>query len=139
MFVMVVMPTVGPVYMVEVVFFCCFFCFSHSLSMPILASWSLGASLAFSGYRGAPIAAWVSPWSKPHASTDIKNKKKNKKDRSGRRTFLFVLITCFCISTFICHFYTPTLIFFLYSFFHLSCYIILYNSIIMIAIFLFFF
>ena len=36
---MVVMPTDGPVYMVKVVFFCYFFCFSHSLSMPILVSW----------------------------------------------------------------------------------------------------
>ena len=47
--------------------------------MPILASRLLGASLGFSGYRGAPIAAWVSPWSKPYASTDIKKKKKKKK------------------------------------------------------------
>ena len=78
MFVMVVMPTEGPVYMVEVVFFCCFFCFYHSFCMPILASRLLGASLAFSGYMGAPIAAWVSPWSKPYASTDIKKKKKKK-------------------------------------------------------------
>ena len=38
MLVMVVMPTDGPVYMVEVVFFCYFFCVAHSLGMPILAS-----------------------------------------------------------------------------------------------------
>ena len=76
---MVVMPTDGPVHMVEVVFLCYFFCFSHSFCMPILASKLLGASLAFSGYRGAPIAAWVSPWSKPYASTDIKKKKKKKR------------------------------------------------------------
>ena len=76
MFVMVVMPTDGPVYLVDVVFFCYFLCFSHSFCMPILASRLLGASLAFFGCRGAPIAAWVSPWSKPYVSTDIKNKKK---------------------------------------------------------------
>ena len=81
MFLVVVMPTEGPVYMVEVVFFCCFFCFCHSFCMPILASRLLGASLAFSGYRGALIAAWVSPWSKPYASTDIKKKKKQKISR----------------------------------------------------------
>ena len=73
---MVVMPTDGPVYLVDVVFFSYFLCFGHSFCMPILATWLLGASLAFSGYRGAPIAAWVSPWSKPYASTDIKKKKK---------------------------------------------------------------
>ena len=78
MFVMVVMPTEGPVYIVEVVFFCCIFCSCHSFCMPILASRLMGAWLAFSGYRGAPIAAWVSPWSKPYASTDIKKKKKKK-------------------------------------------------------------
>ena len=49
--------------------------------MPILASRLLGASLAFSGYRGAPIVAWVSPLSKLYASTDIKKKKKKKKTR----------------------------------------------------------
>ena len=51
MFVMVVMPTDGPVYMVDIVFFGDFFCFSHSFGMPILASRLLGASLAYSGYR----------------------------------------------------------------------------------------
>ena len=76
MFVMVVMPMEGPVYMVDVVFFCCLFCFCYSFCMPILASRLLGAWLAFSGYRGAPIVAWVSPWSKPYASTDLKKKKK---------------------------------------------------------------
>ena len=75
LFVIVVMPTEGPVYMVDVVFFYCFFCFCHSFCMPILASRLLGASLAFSGYRGTPIAAWVSLWSKPYASTDLKKKK----------------------------------------------------------------
>ena len=53
--------------------------------MLILASRLLGASLAFSGYRGAPIAAWVSPWSKPYASTDIKKKKKKKKHMLMRK------------------------------------------------------
>ena len=38
MFVKVVMPMDGPVHIVEVVFFWYFRCFSHSLSMPILAS-----------------------------------------------------------------------------------------------------
>ena len=51
------------------------FDFCHSFCMPILASRLLGASLAFSGYRGAPIAEWVSPWSKAFASTDIKKKR----------------------------------------------------------------
>ena len=83
-FVIVVMPTEGPVYMVEVVFFCCFICFCHSFCMPILASRFLGASLAFSSDRGAPIAAWVSPWSKPYASTDLKKKKKKKKNYIGQ-------------------------------------------------------
>ena len=49
--------------------------------MTILASRLLCASLAFSGYRGAPIAAWVSPWSKPYASTDLTKKKNNERDR----------------------------------------------------------
>ena len=49
--------------------------------MPILASRLLGASLAFSGYKGAPIAAWVSPWSKLYASTDMKKKKKKRVKR----------------------------------------------------------
>ena len=79
LFVMVVMPTDSPVYMVDVLFFCCFFCFCHSFCIPILASRLLGASLASSGYRGAPIAAWVSPWCKPYASTDIKKKKKKNR------------------------------------------------------------
>ena len=79
MSVMVVMPTDGPVYMVEVVFFCCLFCFCSSVCMPILASRLLGASLAFSGYRGAPIAAWVWPLSKPYVSTDLKKQEKTKK------------------------------------------------------------
>ena len=83
MFLVVVMPTEGPVYMVEVVFFCCFFCFCHSFYMLILASRLLGASLAFSGYMGAPIAAWVSPWSKPYASTDIKKKKKKNEQKQA--------------------------------------------------------
>ena len=56
----------------------CFLCFCHSFCMPILASRLLGTSLAFSGYRGALIAAWVSAWSKPYASTDFKKKKKKK-------------------------------------------------------------
>ena len=51
-------------------FFCC---------MPILACRLLGASLAFSGYRGAPIAAWVWPLSKPYVSTDLKKQEKTKK------------------------------------------------------------
>ena len=78
MFVIVVMLTDGPVYMVEVVFFSYFFCFCDSFCPPIQASRLLGALLAFSSYRGAPIAAWVSPWSKPYASTELKKKKKKK-------------------------------------------------------------
>ena len=58
MFIMVVMLTDGPVYTVEVVFFCCFVCFRHSFLMPILASRLRDVSLAFMGYRGAPIVAW---------------------------------------------------------------------------------
>ena len=47
--------------------------------MPNLASKLLGPSLAYSGYRGAPMVAWVLPWSKPYASIDIKKKKKKKR------------------------------------------------------------
>ena len=83
---MVVMRTEGPVYMVEVVFFCYFFCFCHSFCMPILASRLLGASLAFSSYRGAQIAAWVSPWSEPYTSTNIKKKKKKKNGLRSKST-----------------------------------------------------
>ena len=71
---MVVMPTVGPVYMAEVVFsFVIPFVLVTHLVCP---SWHLGAPL-----RGP----WVSPWSKPHASTDIKKKKKTEVCDSGKR------------------------------------------------------
>ena len=86
MFVIVVMPRDGPVYLVDVVFFCYLLCFSHSFCIPILASKLLGPSPAYTGYRDAPMVAWVLPWFKPYASIDIKEKKKKGRNNLPGKT-----------------------------------------------------
>ena len=72
MVVIVVIPTDGLVYMVEVVFFRYLFCFCHFFCMFIVASRLLGAMLAFSSDGGTPIVAWVSQSCNPHACIDFK-------------------------------------------------------------------
>ena len=90
---MVVMPPNGLVYKVGVVSFCYVFCLCYSFCLPILACRLLGESLPSSGNRGAPIGAWVPPWSKLHVRTNI-----NQKQSVQQRSRISVpLIACTCL------------------------------------------